>query len=367
VLDGSLSPDSLAVRSGRFYDDLRIEPILGKRATGIDPENRTVEIGSDAVISYDKLLIASGADARRIRIPGADLDGVFYMRNERHVRQIVRAIPDAGHALVFGGGLVGFKAAYGLLHRGLKTTMLIKSGYPLSMQTDETAGKIILDELLRRGMNVRTGTDAVAFEGNRKVSTAVLSDGTSLPCDLAVIGKGVRPALSFVPRSLIPTDLGILVDDHMETGVPGVYAAGDVAETEDIARKTRWVNAIWPEAVNQGRIAGLNMAGRAVPYKGSLSRNTIRIFDLDVMSGGVFTPPSDDSYRILTSRQSLRNTYRKLVFRDDTLAGMIMINDIEQGGVLLSMIQNKTRIRISEEALLEPSFNYGKLIGEFRR
>ena len=153
--------------------------------------------------------------------------------------------------------------------------MLIASGYPLSMQVDETAGKLILDELRENGLKVRVGISVEAFDGNASVTGAHLSDGTRTSCDLVVVGKGVLPALSFVPRDKIDIDLGILVNEQMETSTAGIFAAGDVAECVDISRKTRWVNAIWPEAVTQGRIAGTNMAGRQVSYKGSLSRNVL--------------------------------------------------------------------------------------------
>ena len=186
--------------------------------------------------------------------------------------------------------------------------------------------------------------------------------GFQLPCDMVVIGKGVLPALSFVPRDRINIDLGVVVDAHMETSVSGIFAAGDVAEYVDIARNTPWVNAIWPEAVSQGRIAGMNMAGRSVDYRGSLSRNVIRIFDIDIMAGGVVNPPPDALYRTVVYKSPRRKIYRKLVFQGDALVGMVMVNDVEQGGVLLSAIQSRTPLTIPREALVEPGLNYGRLL-----
>jgi NAD(P)H-nitrite reductase large subunit len=264
--------------------------------------------------------------------------------------------------LVLGGGLVGFKAAYGLLRRGIDVTMLIRSGYPLSMQVDPEAGMMIRDELTRHGLNVRVDVEALAFEGNGRVESAALSDDSQIPCDIVVIGKGVLPALSFVPKGQIKVDLGIVVDAHMETSVSGIYAAGDVAEYIDVARNTPWVNAIWPEAVSQGRIAGMNMAGRPVAYQGSLSRNVIRIFDMDVMTGGVVNPPPDALYRTVVFKNAQRKIYRKLVFQGDVLVGMVMVNDVEQGGVLLSAIKSRTPFAVPRETLLEPGLNYGRLL-----
>ena len=275
---------------------------------------------------------------------------------------MVEALPAVKSALVLGGGLVGFKAAYGLLKRGIRVTLLIRSEYPLSMQVDRTAGEMIRGELIRKGLDVRVGVAAEAFFGGGRVEGARLSDGADLPCDMVVIGKGVLPALSFVPRDQIEVDLGVLVNANMQTSAPGIFAAGDAAEFMDIARKTRWVNAIWPEAVIQGRAAGMNMAGRAVALKGSLSRNVIRIFDMDIMTGGWVDPPESAGYEVVSRIDRHRNTYRKLVLDGSRLVGMVMVNDIEQGGLLISLIQSETPLRAPGKSLLTPGFNYRKLL-----
>ncbi len=361
VLEGAIEPERLPIRGPRFYDDLNIQAVLGNRVTGVDVEKRTVAAGGSAY-GFDRLLIATGADPRPIKAEGSTLANISCMRNQDHVRTMLKGLKGARRALVLGGGLVGFKAAYGLMRRGLAVTMLIRSGYPLSMQVDEAAGLMIRDELMRHGLDVRVDIEALAFEGNGRVRAAQLSDGSLLPCDMVVIGKGVLPALAFVPRDRIRTDLGIVVDGRMQTSAAGIFAAGDVAEYVDIARSTPWVNAIWPEAVNQGRIAGLNMAGRRVSYPGSLGRNVIRIFDLDIMAGGVVNPPQDALFRTLVFRNANRKIYRKLVFQGDILVGMVMVNAIEQGGVLLAAIQSRARLNVPRETLLDPELNYGRLL-----
>ncbi len=362
VLEGTAGREALPIRSDRFYEDLRITPVLGERVVGLDTEERTVSLPRGDHIAYDRLLIATGADPRPIRAEGRELPGVFPMRTEAHVGGMLETLPDVKNALVLGGGLVGFKAACGLLHRNIPVTMLIGSGYPLSMQVDEHAGRMIQDELVRKGLTVRVGTEVTAFEGNGRVKRAHLSDGTTLACDLVVVGKGVLPSKSFVPRDRVQVDLGVLVDDHLETSVPGVFAAGDVAECIDIARKTRWVNAIWPEAVVQGRIAGMNMAGRKISYGGSLSRNVIRIFGLDVLTAGWVNSPDSDGLETLSRIDPRSRRYRKLVFQGDRLVGAVLVNGIEQGGLLVSLIQREIPVKAPREALLEPSFNFRTLL-----
>ncbi|MDJ0816687.1 MAG: FAD-dependent oxidoreductase [Desulfobacterales bacterium] len=362
VLAGEVSSDKLPIRKGSFYDDLRISAVLGNRVSGIDVDQKRVMIQNDAYLPFDKLLIATGADPRPIKAEGLSLNNIFFMRTEAHIRDMLAAISEAKKALVLGGGLVGFKAAYGLLKKGLDVTMLITSGYPLSLQVDETTGKLILDELRNYGLKVRVGISVEAFEGNGAVAGARLSDGSHATCDMVVVGKGVLPALSFVPRDKIDVDLGILVSEQMETSAAGIFAAGDVAECVDVSRQTRWVNAIWPEAVTQGRIAGSNMAGRPVSYRGSLSRNVLRILSLDVMTMGMVNAPDTSEYEVIASLNPGSRTYRKLVFRENTLCGAVMLNAIEQGGILMGLIQNEIPINVPKKVLLQPTFNFKQLM-----
>jgi NAD(P)H-nitrite reductase large subunit len=361
VLEGSVPPEKLPIRDAGFYDELKITAVLGSRVTAVDVDRRTVSAGGKSY-PYDRLLIASGADPRRIKAGGLELENIFFMRTAAHVAGMLAALPGVRRALVLGGGLVGFKAAYGLLRRGIAVTMLIRSGYPLSMQVDPEAGRILADELKVHGLEVRVGVEAEAFEGNGRVAAARLSDGSRLACDMVVIGKGVFPARGFVPRDKIHVDAGILVDAHMQTSASGVFAAGDVAESTDIARRTLWVNAIWPEAVAQGRIAGMNMAGHPAVYPGSLSRNVIRIFGVDVMTAGIVSPAESDGFEILAARDARTRTYRKLVYQADRLVGMVLVNSIEQGGVLTALIQSATPVRAPRAALLRPGFNFRQVL-----
>ena len=362
VLEGSQPHEKLPIRSTKFYDELNIEPLLGQRATGIDVAGRQVVLADGTRVPYDRLLIAAGADPRPLSAGGLDLKNIFYMRTEAHASAQVAALDGARRAVVLGGGLVGFKAAYGLLRRGLAVTMLITSGYPLSMQVDETAGKLILDTLVHHGLTVEVGVSVTGFEGNGKVEAVVTDAGTRLPCDLVIIGKGVLPCRDFIPRDQITVDLGVVVDENLHTSAPSVFAAGDVAELNDLARDCSWVNALWPEAASQGRVAGLNMAGRPVAYPGSLSRNVMRVFDLDVLTVGDANPRDLSDHEVLRSGDPHRGIYRRLVLKKNRLVGAVLIGDIEQGGILRALIENRTPLRIPAEKLIRRGFNFGQLL-----
>jgi len=362
VLEGSLAPEKLAIRPPDFYSRLHIEAVLGQRVENLDVDAKVVVLTDGKTVGFDRLLVATGADPRPLNVPGSQLANVFFLRTRAHAHHQVEALcRGARRALVLGGGLVGFKAAYALLKRGLAVTMLVSSGYPLSMQVDPAAGRMILDEMLAHGLTVRVGAGVAAFEGNGRVRAAVIDDGTRIDCDIVIVGKGVVPALGFVPRNRIAVDAGIVVDHHLQTSREGIFAAGDVAEAIDIARQRRWVNAIWPEAALQGRIAGLNMAGRPVTYPGSLSRNVMRIFNLDVMAIGDANSRSEDQCTIVQSGGPGRGFYHRLVVKDNLLVGAVLVNHIEQGGVLRSLIENRVPLRLPAAELVSPGFNAGRL------
>ena len=153
VLEGTILPEKLPVRDQNFYDELNIQPLLGERVTSIDVENKSLTVGNGKSIHYDRLLIATGADPRPAKAEGLKLKNIFYMRTEAHVHQIVKALPSVNRVLVLGGGLVGFKAAYALLRRGLKVTMVEILGFPLPLHVDEQAGRLILDVLVAHGLS----------------------------------------------------------------------------------------------------------------------------------------------------------------------------------------------------------------------
>ncbi len=362
VLEGRIGHDRLAIRGPDFYRKHRIDMRLGQEVKAIDVQKQQVITDRGQNLVYDRLLIASGSDPRPIEAPGSNLENVSFFRTEEHVRKIVDALPEVRHALVLGGGLVGFKAAYGLMKRGKKVRMLVRSGYPLSMQVDASAGRLIQDELQANGLDLITGVEVTGLSGNGSVREANLSDGSTMECQLVMIGKGVNPTLDFAPRDKILVDTGIVVDNNLQTTVPGIFAAGDVAQAMDVVRKESWVNAIWPVAAEQGFVAAQNMAGRKVSYRGSLGRNVMRIFGLDLMSGGIINAPDDKNYKTFTRIDPARKFYRKLILRDDTLVGMNMIGAIEHGGVILSLIQRQLPLTMEPDKMLEPGFNFSTLL-----
>ncbi len=362
VLGGKIRPEQMVIRDQDFFTSFRIQPVAGEWVQQIDLENRQVVTDKGKSYSFDRLLIATGANPKRIELEGADLKNVFYLRSEAHVEGIAHSLASAKTALVLGCGLVGLKAALELFHRGLQVTVVEKLSHPLPVIVDEKAGKTISRHLEKMGIKVITNVEITALGGKAEVKEALLSDGSRIPCDVVISAIGVQSATEFVPTGSIRVNDGILVNQYLETTVPGIYAAGDVAESFDIAHDERRVNAIWPVAVEQGVIAGMNMAGRKVLYQGSVGRNVFRIDSMDIVAGGIVNPSPSKNYEICSAEDYRRGTYRRLVFRDEIPVGFLMVNDIEQAGVFLSLIQRKIAVNHHKERLMDPSFNFKQLL-----
>lgn len=172
---------------------------------------------------------------------------------------------------------MGVKSLEALLVKKRKIHLVISSNRILSQMLDKTASDFFLRTFERNGIRVHFHTDVKAFQGRKRVEGAHLSDGTVLSCDLAIIGKGVRPNVDCLKETGIALNQGVIVDEHMATNLPSIYAAGDVTEPMDVIQKKNRGNAIWPSAIEGGRVAGLNMGGMPALFSGALRMNAVEI------------------------------------------------------------------------------------------
>ena len=216
---------------------------------------------------------------------------------------------------------------------------------------DRTASGLFLKAFEKYGVEVHLQTDVMAFEGTRRVKSALLSDGRVLPCGLAVIGKGIKPNVDFLSETGITLKPRILVNQRMATHLPSIFAAGDVADLFDVVQKRNVANALWPLAVEGGRIAGSNMAGVRLVFSGAFRMNAMEIPRMRVVSAGEWEGEE--------KRKAIRRdgtVYRKMVFSEGRLKGFILAGDIRCPRVLTSLIKNQTEVSAS---LLEENLGRG--------
>ena len=352
---GKVSKAEMVIAPKAFYDSRSIRLIRGEAAASLDPAGRRVTLASGKVLPYDRLLIATGASAKELKVRGKELPGIFRLRkldDAEGVRRILRSCSEP--AVIIGGGLVGIKSLEALLHRGRQVHLVISSDRILSQMLDKAASDLFLAAMQERGVRVHFHSDVKAFRGKEGLQAAVLADGTVLPCCLAVIGKGVVPNVEFLRGTEIRLNQGVVVDDRMATNLPSVWAAGDVTEPVDVLQGKNAPSALWPSAVEGGRVAGENMAGVPSLFGGTIRMNSVELLGVRVVSAGAW---EGDQIRV-THREN-GSVYRKLVFSQGRLNGYVLAGDIRCAGVLTSLVRNRTEVSIQAlEEGLERGFSY---------
>ena len=335
---GKKSKREMLIAPRTFYTSRQIRLLRGDGAEAVEPKDQRVRTISGIRLPYDRLLIATGSSPRKLEVPGNRLPGVHYLRKIADAETIRADLASSrGAVLVVGGGLVSLKSAEALIARRRKVHLVISSGRVLSQMLDQGASRFFLESLQRNGAGVHLHADVKAFQGNMRLQKALLSDGTGRDCALAIVGKGVYPNIDFLKGTGISLDQGIIVDRHMATNIPSVYAAGDVAEVIDLLAGKHAGNAIWPLAMEGGRIAGLNMAGTPATLSGGLRMNAVEILGTKMISVGEW-----NGERQIES--SLHSNYRKLVFSGNRLRGFILVGDIRGAGVLTSLVKNQSEV-----------------------
>lgn len=358
---GKLTEDKLKYRSSDFYEKQRVNALLGVRAERLLPEERKLILDNGKELTYDKLLIATGASPKMLEVPGSDKQGILGLRTYRDAQLINDRLDKVNRVSILGGGLIGLRAAYSLHARNKEVKVIVKSNQVLSQMLDRGAANLIRKKIEGKGIQVMTGLAAVEFLGGKEVTGLVLDDGRRLECELVIVGKGVSPNLKLVKDTEIKTDYGIIVDDYLQTNLPNIYTAGDVAQAKDLITGQSAINALWPCAVAQGRVAGLNMAGKKLKYDGSLAMNSIEFFGLPVISMGI-TRPKEKEYEQLVKEDEKNFVYKKVVLKENKLQGMILVNRIEQAGVMGILMRKKVDVSSIKPMLLEDRFDFAKIL-----
>jgi NAD(P)H-nitrite reductase large subunit len=364
-LAGDIKEKEILYRDEDFFKQNNIELLLNRKAVEIRLKKNTVvleEKGEDSSIKrspleYDYLILANGASPKFPDKKGMNKKGVFGFRTIKDAIQISEILPITTTVCVLGGGLIGLKAAYALRKRGLEVKVIIKSNQVLSQVLDREAADMFQKRIQDHGIEVITGTDVAEVIGNGDVKAIKLDNGKVIGCSIVVVGKGVSPNIDLVKETEIKVAEGIVVDDYMRTNIDNIFAAGDVCETYDPALNQKTVNALWPNAVEQGSIAGANIAGESLKYDGSMGMNAVEFFNLPVISMGI-TRPKDSGYEEFVNKSN--NVYKKVILKDNLLVGAILVGKVDNSGVYLELIKKRIDVSSIKDELSDINFSYAK-------
>jgi len=298
------------------YREKRIGVRLNTRVTAIDPEQGQVTDAAGNLYPYDRLLVATGADCFVPPIPGADLPGVFTVRGVTDCDRVREHARQAENAVVIGGGLLGLEAAHSLVRLGIKVTVVEVMDRLLPRQLDAEGASLLQKMLERKGMAFRLGTTVEKISGTRSVTGLVLQGGETIPAGMVVISAGIRGRTTLAREAGLQVNKGIVVDDRLQTSVPGIFAAGDPIEHRDR------LYGQWPAAREQGMKAGQIMSGKDTVYTGTAPAATLKVTGIDVYSAGEYDSRVG---MVEVSREEL--VYKKYIIRDNKLAGAIVVGD----------------------------------------
>jgi 3-phenylpropionate/trans-cinnamate dioxygenase ferredoxin reductase subunit len=265
-LRGESGRDKVYVHDEDFYAAQDIELWTGRTVTSFDASARHVTLDGGDRVRYDRLLLATGAEPRRLTIPGADLDGVYYLRTVEDADLLRGRLDAGGSVVVVGAGWIGAEVAASARQRGLDVSVIEPASVPLERVLGAELGAVYRDIHADHGVQLLLGTGVEAFEGSGAVERVRTGDGRVLECGFVVVGVGVEPRSQLATAADLPVDDGILVGERLQTIVPGVFAAGDVANAWHPFYGERIRVEHWANALNQGPAAARNMLDRAEPY-----------------------------------------------------------------------------------------------------
>jgi nitrite reductase (NADH) large subunit len=343
-LSGDLSEQDLVAKGDSWYQDHGIGLKLKARVVDAEPRGKVVILKNGERISYDSLLIATGSHSFIPPIKGADKKGVFALRSIQDARDILSYGREIKDVVLIGGGLLGLEAG-NALRKGGKQVMVVEF-FPrlLPRQLDVEGAKRLQKMMEGMGFSFRLGAKTGEITADDRVDGVLLEGGEKLAAKMVIISAGVRPNMELAEALGLDRDKGIQVNERMETSRAGVYAAGDVAEFNGIPY------GIWPAAAEQGKIAGENMAGGDMIYKGTTMSNTLKVAGVDLASAGNIDADNELEARVHTDE----GIYKKIVLDKGRIVGCIMLGDTKGFPKITRAISEKMELsQIDDPSLLK--------------
>ncbi|MEE9224996.1 MAG: FAD-dependent oxidoreductase [Bacteroidota bacterium] len=349
---GRIPREEVFLKPESFYSENGIDVFLKKNVTALDTSARKVHTHDGVHVEFENLMIATGAELVILRIPGADLEGIFYLRVLGDSEAIRKAAGDSRSAMVIGAGFIGLEAACALQQMGLSVTVLEVAHTVFSALTTPELSDFYLNYFKEKGIAFVFGEKAEAFEGNGRLRAVRTSGGRKLRCDIAVVGVGVKPATDFLEGSGLELNNGIMVNEFMETNIPGIYAAGDAANYFDLIYKRRRRIEHWDNAIKQGQVVAQNVLGHRQPYRG-VSYFFSDVWDLHWQLVGDFEGATQ---RIIRGAMEDRK-FGILYLKDRFLQAMFLLGlPFKEIRIAEKLIVQKISLEDHLEKLKDPSF-----------
>jgi NAD(P)H-nitrite reductase large subunit len=354
LLGGEIEKPTIFRFDKQFYSRLNANFIKNMEALEINTKNKKVRLADNKNVKFDKLLIATGAKPIiPKKMKGLKLEGVHIMGTLDATLRILNQLKQGvDHAVVVGGGFMGIETAVMLSKRGIDVSVVEMLPNILSRMLDPDMSQKVTSILEEHDIKLILNDSVKNINGAKRVTSVALSNKT-LTCDMVVISIGVTPNTDVIKGSGIKVNQGILVDSTMQTNLRDIYAAGDIAEVREQIENKQGSFAIWPNAIEQGRIAGLNMAGKHTVYDGAEVVNVLDIFDTPVVTMG-FTSKEIGKCNVIS--RFTPQSYKKLLLKNNKILGLQFIGTIRNTGSFYSLMKKGEDVSSIEKRLLDDNF-----------
>ena len=341
-LSGDITEGDLIAKKQAWYEERGVDLKLKTRIVGAEPREKAVITENNERITYDLLLVATGSHSFIPPIKGAEKRGVFALRSIQDTRNISAYAEGIEDVILIGGGLLGLEAGNALRKLGKKVQVVEFFPRLLPRQLDVDGAQRLQGIMEAMGFSFRLGAKTQEIIGDNQVNGVQLEGGEILSAKMVVISAGVRPNLELTESLGLDSDKGIKVDEHLRTNQPDIYAAGDVAEFMGIPY------GIWPAAMEQGKIAGINMAGGDETYKGTTMANTLKVVGIDLASAGDIDAENKFESRVVTDE----NIYKKIIIDKDRIIGCIMLGDTKGFNKVTKAMSEKQDVSQTKDQIL---------------
>ena len=342
-----------------WYVKENIEFFAGRKAVNLDANKKIVCLDNKDEIEYEKLLIATGSCARKWAIPGSDKKGVFSLRVLNDAKAIKEKMKTVKKAVAIGGGFISFEMCDLLRQFNIDTTLILREPYYWEPVLDKNEATVVEDALTTNGVKILKNSEVNEVIGNELVAGVVLKDGTKIDCDMIIAGIGVICFVDWLKIAGLQTNQGVLVNEYLETNIADVWTAGDVAEFNDLILEETVQLGNWLNSQQQGRIAGLNMAGNKTPFR-LVSSYSTKGFGTTISFVGDVRP---EAGRTMISRGvSSSKSWARIIVKDGEIVGATLINFIPELHLISKLIEIDFKISGYESELTDPNFDLKKLI-----
>jgi len=338
-----------------FCEKYNVNCKSGEKIIQIMPEEKELKTEKDEIVKFDYLVIATGTSLYA-PVKGSDKEGITDFKTFVGTDKIKSMAQEDGEktAIIVGGGFIGVEIALSLAKIGIKSSVLNRRGWIMPRLIDTETAEYVENDLRSQGVDVMLNTEGKEFIGKESVEGLITTDGRELKADIYITATGVKPSIDLIKNTDIEYDTGIIINEYLQTKYPYIYACGDVAETVELVSGERKIHGLFPVAVNHAQTVAYNILGKKREYEKQANMNSLKKLSFKLIVVGKLKGEE--------IKYKTENVLRKIYIKDDKIMGFVLLEDISNAGVYLSLFTKRVNVSKFKDELLSKYFHPGILM-----